>query len=90
MRRGLIVLIARLVVLLVAVGFYLWFLPLRIVNGSAGLFITIPALLKIDGDRLVYPDPIHWNYVLLLPISLLIVAVGFELIRLFNRRNTNQ
>jgi hypothetical protein len=89
MRRRLLVFGARLVVLLVAVGFYLWFLPLRIVNGSAGLYLTIPALLKTDGDRLVFPNPIHWNYVLLLPISLLIVAVGFELIGLFNRRNTN-
>ncbi len=86
MRRRLLFLVARLVVLLVAVGVYLWFLPLRIASGSAGLVITFPDPLKINGDRLVFPDPVYWNYVLLLPISLIIIAVGFELIRLFNRK----
>ncbi len=82
MRRRLLVWIERLVVLLVAVGVYLWFLPLRTVGG----IIMFPDFLKINGDRLVYPDPINWNYLLLLPISLIIIAVGFELIRLFNRQ----
>jgi hypothetical protein len=86
MRRRLLVFVAQLMVLLVAAGIYLWFLPLRIASGSAGLVITFPDPIKINGERLVYPDPIHWNYVLLLPISLIIIAVGFELIRLFNRK----
>ncbi len=86
MRRVLLYLVPRLIVLLVAVGVYLWFLPLRIASGSAGLVITFPDPIKISGDRLVFPDPIYWNYVLLLPISLIIVVVGFELIRLFNRK----
>jgi hypothetical protein len=31
-------------------------------------------------------NPVHWNYILLLPVSLLIVLIGFELIRLLDRR----
>lgn len=85
MRRVLIATIARVFVVLLAVGVYLYFLPVEITSGANGVSINFPIFIRLTTAQSGV-NPVHWNYVLLLPVSLLILFIGFELIRLLDRR----
>lgn len=84
-RRGLTYFLLRLLVILIAVIVYLALLPVE-VSFAGGLSVRFPPFVRLRGDTLAYPDPINWNYILLIPVALVILIVGYELIRLLYRR----
>ncbi|GAB4548732.1 MAG: hypothetical protein OHK0023_12280 [Anaerolineae bacterium] len=86
LRRGILYAISRLIVLLVAVVAYLLLLPIEISTAN-GLSIRFPDLIRFEGEGLAYPEPINWNYLLLLPVMLIIIFIGFEALRLIFRRD---
>jgi hypothetical protein len=76
--------VGRLVVLIIAVGVYLWFLPVNFVATDTGLIVlAFPDLVYVSDGALM---GINWNYLFLLPVMLIIILIGFELLRLFGRR----
>ncbi len=84
MRRRILLLIIDLLIIALGVIVYLVLLPVHIQSTSAGLQITFPPLFRAAGRA--GGDPMNWNYVLLLPITFLIIAVGLEITHLFQRR----
>ncbi len=86
MRRGTLYVLARLFVLLIAVVVYLLLLPIQI-STENGLSVTFPDLIRFSDVGLAFPDPINWAYVLLIPVPLIIIVIGYEVVRLlFGRR----
>lgn len=85
MRRGFLYILGRIVVLIIAVGVYLWFLPVNFVATDSGvIMLSFPDLVQTaDG----VPVGVNWNYLFLLPVMLIIILIGFELLRLFSRRS---
>ena len=49
---------------------------------NLALYFVGPIILRFSGVS----DPVHWNYILLLPLSLLIILIGFEIIKLMERQ----
>ncbi len=84
LRRRLILFIGRGLVILLAAITYLVLLPVRIESTDSGLQVSFPTLFRAAGRA--GGDPVNWNYLLLLPISFLILAVGLEIIHLFEKR----
>lgn len=86
MGRAILSMLARLIVLLIAVMVYLLLLPVEISTAS-GFTVTLPEFIRFTDIGLAFPEPINWAYLLWLPVPLLIVLIGFEIIRLlFGRR----
>lgn len=86
MGRVILYLIGRLIVLIGAVGVYLLLSPVQI-STSGGIAISLPDFIRFSDVGLAFPEPINWAYVLWLPVPLLIVLVGFEIVRLlFGRK----
>jgi hypothetical protein len=86
MGRAILSVLARLIVLLIAVAVYLSLLPVEISTAS-GFTVTLPEFIRLTDVGLAFPEPINWAYLLWLPVPLLIVLIGFEIVRLlFGRR----
>ncbi|MCE7947860.1 MAG: hypothetical protein DYG88_10570 [Chloroflexi bacterium CFX4] len=81
MLRGILYVLARLFVLLVAVMVYLLLLPIQI-STESGFSVTLPDLIRFSDVGLAFPDPINWTYVLLIPVPLIIIVIGYEVVRL--------
>lgn len=86
LRRGFLYAIGRLIVLVVAGVVYLLLLPIEISTAN-GLSIRFPDFIRFEGEGLAFPDPIHWNYILFLPVMLIIIFIGYEALRLLFRRD---
>lgn len=67
--------------LIIAVAAYLLLLPAQISTAS-GFSVSLPEFVRFTDVGLAFPEPINWAYVLWLPVPLLIVIVGFEIVRL--------
>ncbi|MBO9309470.1 MAG: hypothetical protein J7551_06770 [Chloroflexi bacterium] len=75
-------LLARALVWLIAVVVYLLLLPAQI--GTAdGLSIILPEFIRFSEFGFAFPEPINWSYVLWLPVPLLIVIIGSEIVSLW-------
>ncbi|HRE46153.1 MAG TPA: hypothetical protein PLD47_00375 [Aggregatilineales bacterium] len=70
----------RLLVIVFALIVYLLLLPLEFSGG-----IRFPPFIAFDGTTFIGEDPINWRYVLLIPVVLIIIFVGFEIIRILER-----
>ncbi|MCS6870156.1 MAG: hypothetical protein RML95_05995 [Anaerolineae bacterium] len=81
MRRAILYALGRLIVLIIAVAAYLLLLPAQISTAS-GFSVSLPEFVRFTDVGLAFPEPINWAYVLWLPVPLLIVIVGFEIVRL--------
>jgi hypothetical protein len=75
-------LLAHLLVWLIAVIVYLLLLPVQ-VSIADGLRIALPEFIRFSEFGLAFPEPINWSYVLWLPVPLLIVVIGAEIVRLW-------
>ena len=78
MRRGWL---PRLGIVVFALLVSLVLLPLEFTNG-----VRLPVFINFDGERFIGNDPINWRYILLIPVVLLIILIGFEIIRLIERQ----
>lgn len=86
MRRGILYALARLFVLFIAVAVYLLLLPIQI-STENGFSVTFPDFVRFTDVGLAFPDPINWAYVLLIPVPLVIIVIGYEVVRLlFSKR----
>ncbi|PJF36693.1 MAG: hypothetical protein CUN49_04155 [Candidatus Thermofonsia Clade 1 bacterium] len=82
MRRIVLYILARLAVLLIAVIAYLLLLPIQI-NTADGFSIAFPEFIRFSDLGLAFPEPINWAYLFWLPVPLILIVIGFELIRLW-------
>jgi len=75
-------LLAHALVWLIAAIVYLLLLPMQI-STVDGLSVSLPEFIRFSEFGLAFPEPINWSYVLWLPVSLLIVVIGSEIVRLW-------
>jgi len=75
-------LLAHALVWLIAAIVYLLLLPMQI-STMDGLSVSLPEFIRFSEFGLAFPEPINWSYVLWLPVPLLIVVIGAEIVRLW-------
>jgi hypothetical protein len=75
-------LLAHALVWLIAAIVYLLLLPAQ-VSTVDGLSVSLPEFIRFSEFGLSFPEPINWSYVLWLPVPLLIVVIGAEIVRLW-------
>jgi hypothetical protein len=84
MRREKRLVIARLVVVMIALIAYLLLLPIEIASED-GLVVRLPVFFSASPTT---PPTFNWNYLFAAPVSLLIVLIGFEVIHLLEARRS--